>query len=178
MKWLVKKYVGQAGLNTHKYSAHKLRHTAATLMYQNGVDIRTLQTILRAHKRQHDHDLYPYRGQQSARGCAEKIRSHPFALTVRAAGRLLQNRRKTMKILNFGSLNIDNVYTVEEFVRPGDRYRKEATRSLQAERASTSRSPQRVPARRSSTAARSVPDGGFLASARRSRSGCRSSAPA
>ena len=25
-----------------------------------------------------------------------------------------------MKILNFGSLNIDNVYTVEEFVRPGE----------------------------------------------------------
>ena len=25
-----------------------------------------------------------------------------------------------MKILNFGSLNIDNVYTVEEFVHPGE----------------------------------------------------------
>ena len=25
-----------------------------------------------------------------------------------------------MKILNFGSLNIDNVYTVEDFVRPGE----------------------------------------------------------
>ncbi len=46
IKWLVKKYVGQAGLDTHKYSAHKLRHTAATLMYQNGVDIRTLQNVL------------------------------------------------------------------------------------------------------------------------------------
>lgn len=46
VKWLVKKYVGQAGLDTQKYSAHKLRHTAATLMYQNGVDIRTLQNIL------------------------------------------------------------------------------------------------------------------------------------
>ena len=46
VKWLVKKYVGQAGLDTHKYSAHKLRHTAATLMYQNGVDIRTLQNVL------------------------------------------------------------------------------------------------------------------------------------
>ena len=46
VKWLVKKYIGQAGLDTHKYSAHKLRHTAATLMYQNGVDIRTLQNIL------------------------------------------------------------------------------------------------------------------------------------
>lgn len=29
-----------------EYSAHKLRHTAATLMYQNGVDIRVLQEIL------------------------------------------------------------------------------------------------------------------------------------
>lgn len=46
VKWLVKKYIGQAGLDTQKYSAHKLRHTAATLMYQNGVDIRTLQSIL------------------------------------------------------------------------------------------------------------------------------------
>lgn len=46
VKWLVKKYIGQAGLDTQKYSTHKLRHTAATLMYQNGVDIRTLQNIL------------------------------------------------------------------------------------------------------------------------------------
>lgn len=46
VKWLVKKYLGAAGLDSTKYSAHKLRHTAATLMYQNGVDIRTLQTVL------------------------------------------------------------------------------------------------------------------------------------
>lgn len=46
VKWLVKKHLQEAGLDTQKYSAHKLRHTAATLMYQNGVDIRTLQNIL------------------------------------------------------------------------------------------------------------------------------------
>ena len=46
IKWLVKKYLDQAGLDSAKYSAHKLRHTAATLMYQNGVDIRTLQNVL------------------------------------------------------------------------------------------------------------------------------------
>lgn len=46
VKWLVKKYLGAAGLDSTKYSAHKLRHTAATLMYQNGVDIRTLQNVL------------------------------------------------------------------------------------------------------------------------------------
>lgn len=44
---LVKKYVKIAGLDTEKYSPHKLRHTAATLMYKHGnVDIRALQQIL------------------------------------------------------------------------------------------------------------------------------------
>ena len=43
---LVKNYILKAGLDTEKYSVHKLRHTAATLMYQNGVDVRVLQEIL------------------------------------------------------------------------------------------------------------------------------------
>ena len=44
---LVKKRIGKAGLDTEKYSTHKLRHTAATLMYKHGhVDIRALQAIL------------------------------------------------------------------------------------------------------------------------------------
>lgn len=42
---LVQKAVNQAGLDP-KYSPHKLRHTAATLMLNNGVDIRTLQDVL------------------------------------------------------------------------------------------------------------------------------------
>ena len=36
----------KAGLDPDKYSSHKLRHTAATLMLQNGVDVRTLQEVL------------------------------------------------------------------------------------------------------------------------------------
>ncbi len=36
----------EAGFDTSRYSTHKLRHTAATLMYKEGVDIRTLQRIL------------------------------------------------------------------------------------------------------------------------------------
>lgn len=44
---MVKKYLEKAGIDTRKYSVHKLRHTAATLMYQYGqVDIRSLQQIL------------------------------------------------------------------------------------------------------------------------------------
>jgi len=44
---LVKKYIIAAGLNPRKYTPHKLRHTAATLMHKHGnVDILTLQQIL------------------------------------------------------------------------------------------------------------------------------------
>lgn len=44
---IVKKHIGNAGLNKDKYTPHKLRHTSATLMYKYGnVDIRSLQEIL------------------------------------------------------------------------------------------------------------------------------------
>lgn len=43
---VVKRTLLKAGLDPGKYSAHKLRHTAATLMLQNGVDVRTLQEVL------------------------------------------------------------------------------------------------------------------------------------
>lgn len=44
---IVKRELGRAGLDMNKYSVHKLRHTAATLMYQYGkVDIRALQVLL------------------------------------------------------------------------------------------------------------------------------------
>lgn len=44
---MIHNYIKKAGLDPEKYSTHKLRHTAATLMYQYGqVDIRMLQQIL------------------------------------------------------------------------------------------------------------------------------------
>ena len=43
---MVKNSLRRAGLDAEKYSSHKLRHTAATLMLQNGVDVRTLQELL------------------------------------------------------------------------------------------------------------------------------------
>jgi len=42
---LVKTYLSGIGLEKG-YSTHKLRHTAATLMYQEGVDVRVLKDIL------------------------------------------------------------------------------------------------------------------------------------
>ncbi|EKQ54415.1 MULTISPECIES: tyrosine recombinase XerC [unclassified Clostridium] len=44
---MIKKHITNAGLTDDKYTPHKLRHTAATLMYKYGnVDIRSLQSIL------------------------------------------------------------------------------------------------------------------------------------
>ena len=47
---MVKKRLSAAGLDESQYSSHKLRHTAATLMLQNGVDVRAVQEVLG-----HDH---------------------------------------------------------------------------------------------------------------------------
>ena len=47
VQWVVYKYLELAGLRSKGMSVHKLRHTAATLMYQSGkVDIRILKDIL------------------------------------------------------------------------------------------------------------------------------------
>lgn len=47
VEWLVYKYLGRAGLGGRGLSTHKLRHTAATLMYnEGGVDVLTLKDIL------------------------------------------------------------------------------------------------------------------------------------
>lgn len=43
----IEKYIKEIGLDPNLYTVHKLRHTAATLLYKYGeVDIRTLQVIL------------------------------------------------------------------------------------------------------------------------------------
>lgn len=43
---LVKKYLLIAGLDAENFSAHKLRHTAATMMLSGGVDVKTVQEVL------------------------------------------------------------------------------------------------------------------------------------
>ena len=43
---LVEKALKQAGLDSAQYSAHKLRHTAATMMLSGGVDVKTVQEVL------------------------------------------------------------------------------------------------------------------------------------
>ena len=43
---LVKKHLLSAGLDASQFSAHKLRHTAATMMLSGGVDVKTVQEVL------------------------------------------------------------------------------------------------------------------------------------
>lgn len=56
---LVKKHMLAAGLDPSQYSAHKLRHTAATLMVSNGVDIKTVQEVL-GHEHLNTTEIYTH----------------------------------------------------------------------------------------------------------------------
>ena len=69
---LVKKHLQAAGLDTAKYSVHKLRHTAATLMYKYGhVDVRILQEIL-GHTDLSTTQIYTHLDSEQLRDAASK----------------------------------------------------------------------------------------------------------
>ncbi len=66
----------RAGLDTTKYSTHKLRHTAATLMYKYGqVDIRALQELL-GHQSISTTEIYTHVDNEQVRNAVE---SNPLA---------------------------------------------------------------------------------------------------
>ena len=67
---LVKKHLGEAGLDQTKYSAHKLRHTAATLLLHNGVDVRTLQELL-GHENLNTTEIYTHIENEDLRKAAK-----------------------------------------------------------------------------------------------------------
>ena len=76
VQYIVDKELRKAGLDTSKYSTHKLRHTAATLMYQYGnVDIRALQELL-GHESIATTEIYTHVNNQQARNAVE---SNPLA---------------------------------------------------------------------------------------------------
>lgn len=66
---MVKKTLAKAGLDPSNYSTHKLRHTAATLMLQNGVDVRTLQEVL-GHESLNTTQIYTHIGNTELRSAA------------------------------------------------------------------------------------------------------------
>lgn len=66
---LVKARIGQAGFDKDRYSTHKLRHTAATLMLQNGVNIKAVQEVL-GHEHLNTTELYTHIDNESLRVAA------------------------------------------------------------------------------------------------------------
>ncbi|MFR1708480.1 MAG: tyrosine recombinase XerC [Clostridium sp.] len=72
---IIKKYVGAAGLDTDKYTPHKLRHTSATLLHKHGgVDVKTLQEIL-GHENVSTTQIYVHVDDETLR---EAIKTHPL----------------------------------------------------------------------------------------------------
>lgn len=67
---MVKNTLLKAGLDREKFSAHKLRHTAATLMLQSGVDVRTLQELL-GHEHLNTTQIYTHVDNSELRIAAE-----------------------------------------------------------------------------------------------------------
>ncbi len=71
VQYIVKKELRKAGLDTTKYSVHKLRHTAATLMYKYGnVDIRALQELL-GHESISTTEIYTHVDNEQIRNAVE-----------------------------------------------------------------------------------------------------------
>ena len=68
--YMIKKRLLAAGLDSTKYSAHKLRHTAATLMLQNGVDVRTLQEVL-GHEHLNTTQIYTHVNSDALKSAAD-----------------------------------------------------------------------------------------------------------
>lgn len=76
VQYIIKMELRKAGLDTSKYSVHKLRHTAATLMYQYGkVDIRALQELL-GHESISTTEIYTHVENEQVRNAVE---SNPLA---------------------------------------------------------------------------------------------------
>ena len=76
VQYTVKKYLAMAGIDTTKFSTHKLRHTAATLMYKYGhVDIKALQEIL-GHEQLNTTQIYTHIGNKEIK---EAMSKNPLA---------------------------------------------------------------------------------------------------
>ncbi len=80
VQWIVYKYLELAGLRSPGMSVHKLRHTAATLMYQTGeVDVRVLKEIL-GHEQLNTTQIYTHVTNRNIRDAAN---ANPLASVTR-----------------------------------------------------------------------------------------------
>lgn len=72
VQFMVYNYIEKAGLAGHGFSVHKLRHTAATLMYQTGeVDIRVIKDVL-GHENLNTTEIYTHVNNKQLEGAAKR----------------------------------------------------------------------------------------------------------
>ena len=87
---LVKKHLSVAGLDSERYSSHKLRHTAATLMLQNGVDVKAVQEVL-GHEHLNTTEIYTHIDNEALRVAAK---ANPLS-GVKMKGKIEDSAKKT-----------------------------------------------------------------------------------
>ena len=84
VQWVVYKYLDRAGLGSRGMSVHKLRHTAATLMYQSGnVDIRVLKDIL-GHEQLNTTQIYTHLGTSDMQNA---MKANPLSKITKGNGK-------------------------------------------------------------------------------------------
>lgn len=96
---MIKQALAAAGLGRYKFSTHKLRHTAATLMYQYGhVDIKALQEIL-GHESVATTEIYTHTNQDILHAAVESnpLAQHKLDLQVPAEKETADKTRKRNK---------------------------------------------------------------------------------
>ena len=87
---LVKKHLSAAGLDSERYSSHKLRHTAATLMLQNGVDVKAVQEVL-GHEHLNTTEIYTHIDNEALRVAAK---ANPLS-GVKVKGKIQDSSEET-----------------------------------------------------------------------------------
>lgn len=91
---IVYKYLNMAGLEAKHYSVHKLRHTAATLMYQSGeVDVRVLKDIL-GHEQLNTTQIYTH---VSDENMARAMDKNPLSHLASPSGQSANNASPDVK---------------------------------------------------------------------------------
>lgn len=84
VQWLIYKHLDEAGLGNLGMSVHKLRHTAATLMYNyGGTDVRVLKDIL-GHEELSTTQIYTHVSPQKL---ADAANNNPLSGGVKRVGR-------------------------------------------------------------------------------------------
>ncbi len=88
---MIEKHMKNSGLDTNKYSVHKLRHTAATLLYEYGnADIRSLQEIL-GHESVNTTEIYTHVNKKALK---KMVASNPLAGINETMNKDKENKNK------------------------------------------------------------------------------------